>query len=154
MKTIDEWRDDADDLIREHNAWKKRAGGDVEKILNKKNGAPATRLELELLAGSAKLFGQRARFMLAQPSASLAKNGEHVEDLTEIAEESEIGAAEAEAAADPDTIYAESDRQTKLAITQKMPIRREKADRIRARLRGDRRGQPSAVVVNNAADKK
>ena len=151
MKTIDEWRDEADELIRDHSAWKKQPGGDVEKILNKRNGSPATRLEVERIAERAVIYAAHARALLAKPSSSLPKNSDWVDDLTEIAEESEMGADEAAVLADPETVFREAKAQTRLELTSRMPINREKADMLRARLRGDRRGEPSSVATTSPA---
>jgi hypothetical protein len=146
VKTLDEWRDEADDLIRDHNAWKKHPNGDVERFLRKSTGAPANRIELGLIADRAQRYGARARALLSRPQAALPKNSDWVDDLTEIAEECEVGAEEAADASHPDTVYQELDQATRMRITDRLPIPREKADLLRARFRGDRRREPSSVA--------
>jgi len=132
LKTFNENREEATDLIRRYVAWKKH---DVEQVLNNKD--KPGRLQLELLAEQAGAFAASARSIIAAGGIGQ----DEIDDLTAIAEELEVAATEAAAESHPDTAWAAMDEQTKRQLTQKVPIARNKADRLRARMRGDLRKQ-------------
>lgn len=132
LKTFNQNREDAVDLIHRYIAWKR---SDVDNVLKHKD--PATRQQLEILSDQAKAYAANARALIAAGGIGQ----DEVDDLTAIAEELEIAAAEAEAESHPDSAWSSLDEHTKRRVTQHVPIARDKADRIRARMRGDLRKQ-------------
>jgi hypothetical protein len=149
-RTVDTWVDDADDLIRRVEAWKRN---ELEQILNPPAGASPNRIELKNVSEKAARFAAQARNLLSKPAAELARNADHKFDLLDIVEDCSIGAEEGDGVVDPDAVWREIDRETKEHLANKVRMPREKVDLLRARLRGDRRGEPSSAVKPAAAPK-
>jgi hypothetical protein len=134
LETLNEWHADATDFVRRYGAWRRN---DVEKVLNRPTGAPAGRVDLANLIADADQMAKEARSRLAQPDSASPDHAALKRDLTRIAGELEKAVEEGSAVVHPDTVWSSADHQTKLKLTQKIPIPKQKADLLRARLRGD-----------------
>lgn len=137
LRTVNETRDDVRDFIRRYNAFKRN---DVENILNRGNGG-VFRIELETLADAAKRLGQEGRSYLTRPNIAAAITEDEMHDLVAITEEMELAGIEGEAAADPDEVFARMPKQRRKELTERVMVDPVKADRLRARIRGDLRKQ-------------
>lgn len=142
-RTIDEWQGDADELIRRVEAWKRN---ELEQVLKPPTGSSPNRLELESVKDRACKFAEQAQKLLDKPAADLPRNAEHKLDLLDIVEDCGIGANEATGATDIESVWRDADPQTKRDLTNRIRIPREKVDLLRARLRGERRGQPASLT--------
>lgn len=132
LKTFNEAQEDALDLIHRYVAWKRN---DVEQILNSKDRP--SRLQVEIITGQAERFAVQARALISKGGV----RPDEIDDLTAIAEELEAAANEGHSECSPDTIWSSLDEKDKRRITQSIPFSKEKADRLRARMRGDLRAK-------------
>lgn len=147
LRTYSEVLEDATDVIRRYVAWKRN---EVESVLNRSNGDLPSRHELATIAEEAGKYATRARKVLRHVDAATLPDDDRA-DLEAIIEEMDLAAAEGAAAADPDNVWAEMSGEQKRHITERVPIERGKADRLRARIRGDlRRSTPPPHPEPNA----
>jgi hypothetical protein len=127
LKTLNEASDDARDLIRRWNAWRKN---DLQKLSDNRRGESPSRALVQMMIEKADEFAKEARRLIN--AGGLSDDEAH--DLVVIAEELEIAVADGLDATHPDTLWASSDRETKHRLTQRMPIAKDVADRLLSRI--------------------
>lgn len=114
--------------------------GQIEGALKPQTGDPVSAHDVRLIADKLRDLATAARRLLKDPEANLLSQDEQ-DDLAAIAEEMEIGAVEADAASDPDTVWSKQTIHEKRRLTERRPVEAADADRLRARIRLDIRKQ-------------
>lgn len=144
FKSINTDKDDAQSLIRESRAWVKN---EMEQALgdgSRRGGAPS-RIVVEQIGEQARFKATRAAAILARPGAS-ALSQDEIDDLTAIVEEFNAGSNLAATEAHPDSAFAALPLHEKKRITDRVPVRADVADALRARLRGDTRKAEKGII--------
>lgn len=138
LKGFSDIEDDALACINNYRSFKR---GEADAVLAPSNGDPTSAHGLRMVGENCKSIARRARTLLGRQDAPQLSPDSR-DNLTAIAEELELAVAEIEAEADPDVVYASQPREVKNSVTQRLQVHRGKVDMIRARIRGERRGEP------------
>lgn len=137
LRTINEAEAEAIEVVRSYKAWE---SNEAVQIFEPATGEEPFAIAIKAGGDKALRLAARARRVLARSDANKLSQ-DYIDDLTEIAEELELAASEAEAITRPEQLFASQDEEKKRKLTERVTIPREQSGRLLSRIKRDLRAQ-------------